>query len=411
MKRLFVLLLPVLIYGEGLKELINVSTKQNDLLLSKELSKESKAKDLESKESGYFPTLDLGAFYKRDDEASPFQAGDVYSGFAKLSYNIYDGGKRSSNVDQAKEEFQSSSYESQATKKSMALQITQDFFNLKSLEAALESKVEAQKSLKAQLQRVERFYEAKIATKEDIDRLQSSYDTTTYEMESIKFQILSLKKSLELKVGKSITTLEDSSFEKVSFDKYMTLDATKALISKEDSLRSLSESIDSIYYPNIKIEDTYSLYGYSRDEAFAKAGVTQLDNQNTLMLSLNFRLFDYGAVAKTKEAVLLTSKALNAQVSYQNKEQEMQFALALSRINTAKLKIASSKSALTSAQSAFNTIEKKYDAGIVDYVVYLDALSKKTSVKALYESSLNDLEFAYATYYFYAGKNIEEFIK
>jgi len=230
-------------------------------------------------------------------------------------------------------------------------------------------------------------------------------------MESIKFQILSLKKSLELKVGKSITTLEDSSFEKVSFDKYMTLDATKALISKEDSLRSLSESIDSIYYPNIKIEDTYSLYGYSRDEAFAKAGVTPLDNQNTLMLSLNFRLFDYGAVAKTKEAVLLTSKALNAQVSYQNKEQEMQFALALSRINTAKLKIASSKSALTSAQSAFNTIEKKYDAGIVDYVVYLDALSKKTSVKALYESSLNDLEFAYATYYFYAGKNIEEFIK
>jgi len=165
MKRLFVLLLPVLIYGEGLKELINVSTKQNDLLLSKELSKESKAKDLESKESGYFPTLDLGAFYKRDDEASPFQAGDVYSGFAKLSYNIYDGGKRSSNVDQAKEEFQSSSYESQATKKSMALQITQDFFNLKSLEAALESKVEAQKSLKAQLQRVERFYEARLLQK------------------------------------------------------------------------------------------------------------------------------------------------------------------------------------------------------------------------------------------------------
>ncbi|WP_321778704.1 hypothetical protein [Sulfurimonas sp.] len=59
----------------------------------------------------------------------------------------------------------------------------------------------------------------------------------------------------------------------------------------------------------------------------------------------------------------------------------------------------------------FLTISKKYDAGIVDNVVYLDALSSQTTAKALYETSLNDLEVAFATYYYYAGKNIEEFIR
>ena len=126
------------------------------------------------------------------------------------------------------------------------------------------------------------------------------------------------------------------------------------------------------------------------------------------MLTLNFRVFDYGAISDSKETVLLASKALSSQIAFQTKEQEMQFKLASSRIQTAKVKILSSKSALNAATSAFETIEKKYNAGIVDYIIYLDSLSKKTSSTSLYESGLNELEIAYAIYYYYSGKNIKE---
>ena len=412
MRKLLLFIMPLLMYGDGLRELIDYSTKQNDLVISKEFTKQSKSQALESKKSAYFPTLDVGAFYKRDDEPTPLQPGDIYSGFAKVSFDIYDGGKKSSNVNQAKNEFKSSSYESEATKKSIALQITGDFFNIKSLESSLESREEAQKSLKAQLERIIKFYEVKVATKNDVDRLQAAYDTNIYDMESLKFQILSLKKSLELKVGKSVSVLENSSFTKEDMNEYDTLDSTKSLMAKEESIRDSSNAIDSMYYPNIKIEDTYSLYAYDReDPADTSIYARPLDNQNTLMLTLNLRLFDYGQIGKSKEAILLGSQALNAQVSYQNKEQKIQFELAKSRIYATKLKIKSANSALISATSAFDTVEKKYDAGIVDYVIYLDALTSKTSAKALYKSSLNDLELAYAMYYFYGGKNIEEFIK
>lgn len=412
MKRLLFLVIPMFIYGDSLKELMEIAQNQNDLVISKQYLQESKSKELDSKNSAYFPTLDVGGFYKRDDEASPFQAGDTYSGFAKLSYDIYDGGKRSSQSDQANYAFKSSEFDTEAYKKSLSLQIAQDFFTIKSLQASLNAREEAQESLKKQLERTKSFFEVKMATSDDIDRVQADYDTNVYEMESMKFQILSLKSALSLKVGKNIDALDDSSFIKTSSDKYETLDATKALIAQNKSLKYGAEAIDSFYYPNIKIEDTYSLYGYDReDPALTLMGATPLDNQNTLLLSINFRVFDYGALRDTKEAVLLSSQALNSQISYQTKEQEIQRKLSLSRIDTAKIRIKSAQSALNAATSAFNTIEKKYNAGIVDYIVYLDSLTKRTSSKALYESGLNELEIAYAILYFYNGKNIKEELK
>ena len=61
--------------------------------------------------------------------------------------------------------------------------------------------------------------------------------------------------------------------------------------------------------------------------------------------------------------------------------------------------------------STFASISKKFNAGTVDNIAYLDALSVKTNAKAQYETALNNLQIAYAKYYFYANKNIEDFIK
>jgi outer membrane protein TolC len=407
LNRILFLIMPLFIYGDSLRELIEIAESKNDLVIAKQLTQESKAKELDSKNSAYFPTLDLGGFYKRDDDASPFQPGSTYSGYAKLSYDIYDGGKRSARVDKSKQILLASELDTKAFKESLALQITQDFFTIKSLEASLKAKEEAQTTLKEQLIKIERFVKAKMATSDDLDRVQADFDTNTYQMESIKFQILSSKSSLSLKVGKNIHTLDDSSFSKMRAEHLEKLDANKALIAQQRSIEYEAESIDSFYYPHIKIEDTYSIYGYDEKPNLGAIPITFLENQNTLMLTLNFRVFDYGAISDSKETVLLASKALSSQIAFQTKEQEMQFILASSRIQTAKVKILSSKSALNAATNAFETIEKKYNAGIVDYIIYLDSLSKKTSSKALYESGLNELEIAYAIYYYYSGKNIK----
>lgn len=408
MIRLLFLMVPVLIYADNLKSLLDYATQNSDLVLSKTLSQKAKASEVESSQSAYYPTIDVGAFYQSVEERTPMEAGDVYSGFAKVSFDIYDGGKKSAQLSQRKNEYKASNFDSESVKKSLSLQIVQDFFNIKSLKASLASREEARRSLLQQLTRMKRFYTAKIATSDDVDRLQSAYDTNIYEMESIKFQIISEKKSLELKVGKNIETLDDSKFKEFTKQTKELIDSVKSLMAIKKAMVDGAVSVESAYYPQLKIEDTFSVYDYGRSDA---SHFESVDSQNKLLLSLNMRIFDKGTVAKSKQAILINSQALSTQVSYSKKEQEMRYDLALSAIDTSNIKIKSAKSALIAATSAFKTISKKYDAGIVDNVVYLDALTSQTEAKAIYETSINDLQIAYAVYYYYAGKNIEEFLQ
>lgn len=408
-KMLLLMFVPVLLMSDDLKSLLQFAKKNNNLVNAAKISVASKEQELKSAQSNYYPTIDANAFYKRDDKASPFQPGTTYGASAKIGFDIYDGGKKSYTQKQKENEHSSASYTYKDTKKSILLAIAQDYYNLKSLQALLSAREEASNALKAQLERMKQFFEAELATSDDVDRLQSAYDGNTYAIESIKFQITTLKKGLELKVGKKINNLENSIFNK-TLQKQEELDSIQALKYNKNALNNLSQTIDSYYYPTVRVEDTYSVYGYQDKPVIASQPIALLDNQNEIMATVGLRLFDFGALKEQKEALKLKADALNEQIIYKSKEQQMQFELSIQRIYTAKLNIKSSKSALKAAQSALKTITKKYSAGIVDNVVYLDALTSQTKAKATYEKALNDLEIAYAIYYYYSNKKLEEFL-
>ena len=408
MNKLLYLVIPAIIYGDNLQGLLDYANTNNNLIISKNLTQKAKQKEVDSSKSASSATIDVGGFYQNLDQKTPNLAGDIYSGYAKISYDIYDGGKKSSITKQKQNELKASTFETTAFKKSLSLQIVQDFFNIKNIDSSILALEEERKSLNAQLQRVQKFYEANLSTKDNVDKLQSAYDTNSYNIQSLKFQKLSVLADLKLKVGKDIPTLENTQFKKPSNLELELDDSINSLKAKESSLKNLAASLNSIYEPQVNISDTYSINEYGRTDSMHPEG---LDNQNKLMLSVNIRLFDGGTVQKSKQAVMINSRALKSQIDYKIKEQKMQFDLSASRIATSKLKIKSAFSALNSASSTYTTIDEKYKAGIVDNVAYLDALSVKTNATALYKKSLNDLEVAYAIYYFYAGKNIREFIK
>lgn len=408
MKKLILLVVPAFLFAQNLKSLIEYAELNNNLVIAKNLNQEAQNKNVDSKKSAYLPTIDVGAYYQSMQDKTATQAGDIYSGYAKVGFDIYDGGKKKSLLNQAKDEYKASGYDSLEMKKSLALDITKDFYNVKSLQASLNAKEDAKKSLQEQLERIKKYYEAGLATTDDIDRLQAAYDTNIYDIESLKLDILASYKSLELRVGKRIDMLDDSNFKEVLQESLEQSDAIKSLTAKESAMVNGALSIESAYYPQIRVEDTYSLYGYERADTLHPKG---LDNQNKILLSANMRLFDFGALSEAKQSLMISSQALKNETSYMIKEQNMQYEIAKERIDTNKIKIKSAESALASAKSAFKTINEKYSAGIVDYVIYLDALSSKTKAEALYETSLNELEIAYAMYYYYSGKNLAEFIK
>jgi len=407
MKKYLLLLLPALVCGDNLKTILDYAGKNNNLVQASKLIEDSRAQDIQTKENALYPSIDVGGNMQHLKELPAGQPGDIYSVYAKISYDIYDGGKKSSLVNSAKNDYKSSLYNYNVTKDNLNLDVVQDFYLIKNLKGSLLAKQEAGKSLGEQLNRIKKYFEARLATKNDIDRIQSSYDTNNYEIESIKFQIIQATKTLELKVGKNIDSIENSTFIEILENKFEENSNIKSMKAKRDALLSNIEVINSASLPQLKIENTYSKFYYGQTNENHPAG---LDNQNNLTLTASMKLYDFGVNKSEKQSVMIQAQALSKEIDYKIEEQKIQNNISIARIMASKAKINSSQSALKAAKSAFEVMTEKYNAGLVDYVSYLDSLTSKTNAIVAHEISLNELQTAYAIYYYYNGKNLQDMI-
>ncbi|MBE0492549.1 MAG: TolC family protein [Sulfurospirillum sp.] len=405
---LLCLLIPVFMQAQDLKSLIEHALKNNDIVVSKDFIKAAKEQEMQAAKNAYFPSVDAGGFYQSLNEKTPNLAGDTYSGYLKIGVDLYDGGRKSSTIQTTKSLLDAATFDTQAYKKSLALLITRDFFTIKNQEANLIALEEKNKQLEAQLQRVQQFFDVGSATSDEIDKLKAELSNNVYRMDATKFEILSYKKILSVNVGLNIATLDNASFLVPSDVMMEDSDGIKSMMAQANALQKNAQVLGSAYLPQVRLENTYSIYDYGRSDASHFEG---LDKQNKLMLSFNVKLFDDGVIEKQKEAVLLQKKALESQINQEKQFQQINTKLAFARIQTAHAQIQSAKSSLLSAQSAYESIVEKYKAGVVDNIAYLDALSKQTDAKAQYEVARNALQVAYASYYYYTNKNIEEFIQ
>lgn len=169
MKQLLLLVVPLLLSAQSLKSLLEHAKEKNEQILSKSLSVDAKASEVSSSKSTYLPTLDVGAMYQRFDEPNPFSPTATYGAYASVAFDIYSGGKKSALLDQKRDELQASKSELEATKKSVSLAIVEDFYAYKTAQADLEARLEASKALSAQLERTQRFYDASLATSDEVE--------------------------------------------------------------------------------------------------------------------------------------------------------------------------------------------------------------------------------------------------
>lgn len=409
MKKKFALaLIPAIFYGEDLRSLLEFATLNNKTAQSKSLSKEAKIKEVESAKSAYFPTLDAGGYYQNQNQRTPQQAGDIYNGYAKIGVDIYDGGKKRSAVKQNEALLEAAQYDESYYKKSLQLDITQDFYSIKSLKASLTALEDKSVQLEADLDRIKKFFDVGSATVDDVDKLQAAYSSNLYIIEESRYQLLSLIKLLGIKIGKEAGEPDNSTIEPPQNIQNETGDDVKSLRANSFSLARAAEGIVSVYYPQLRLEDNYGVYNYGRSDFEHPKGVY---NQNTLALTLNIRLFDNGVVTKQKESLQLQKMALDKRIKELEETRDINAELSLSKINTTKAQIQSAKQGLEAANSAYKMSAKKFEAGVIDNVAYLDALSVKTNAKAQYETALNNLQIAYASYYFNTNKNIKEYVK
>ncbi len=406
MKWLVLLLLPVLVFSEDLKELLK-DIKSNNLIKAKMYEVKAKKKEFESIKSSKFPTLDVGGVYQSVDNANIFIPKRVTNGYAKLSYDLYDGGYKSFLQKGAIKDKRALEYQKRYFTKSLMLEVVRDFFTIQNLNAKIKALYDKKRSLKAQLERVKKFIKADLASSDDFYKLKSAYETNTYQIKELEYQKQMLKKILEIKVGKKILSLDNSYFEK----KQVRLKDDDEIKSIKESIKSLGynkKAINSAYKPHLRIEESYSRFDYGGVDSLHPAGIK---HQNKIILSANWRIFDNQSIKKKKLALLFKQKALKEQLEYKRKLKKLHFEMAKKKLLVDMKNIKSAKSALKSAKSSYNLTKKKYEAGLSDIESYFDALAKLSFAKSLYATAKNQLEIDLGAYYFYSGRDIREFLK
>jgi outer membrane protein TolC len=415
MKIIILISLPLMIFAQtfSLPQLLDHANKNNKQIKAKEFQSKSALNEADARERDFWPTIDIGGAYTNTDPGTIVAPARTTMGYATVKMDLYAGGRKRALLNSKNYLYTASLFEKTFFEKGVNLNIINYYYTVLKIRAILIAMQEQTKELSVQINRMKKFSSAGLATQENVDRLQAEYDNNTFTIESAKLDLLTALQNLALLSGIPAKNLKNNRFlepKNISFEPY---EKSKILHANAEALGENAKAVNAGYLPHVSVEDIYRKSKYSET-----AGLPGLprdgflpENQNKLMLSVNMRLFDNNKMRKEREALVYQKLAADSESVYAVEEQMMQYRLARSRMQTIRAKGRSAKSALKAATSTHRTIFKKYEAGLSDNVTYLDALNKKTLSEARYKEALYDYEISKSIFYFYAGKNIEEYIR
>jgi len=409
-KKIIILsLLSLTLNASTLKEIVQMTLKNNINIKSMNYDIDSKNETLKSVSNTFNPTINIGINYsKLDLDIRSSQVGTTTMGYIKFGVDLYDGGKNSSIKKQKKYELESTKLSKDVSTKEILLQVVTFFYQIKTIEENILAYQDKSKSLFAEYKREKKKYNIQMVTIDKVYKLQSEYESNKYIIEDLKYQKDYLYQNLTLLVGKKITSVSNSKLPNVMNLKYQASTKIQSLKSNIEAINENINQISTIKKLKIKLEDSINIYNYNNyDEGILKDLPNQ---QNQLMLSFSLNLYDSSSSNK-KQSAILTKMVKKEQLNYTISKEKIEFNLATKKLTTQKAKIDSVKSALDMAISVYDIVLTKYQNGVVDNITYLDSLSKKTINKSLYIQALNNYEIAKANYYFSSGISYKKIIK
>jgi outer membrane protein len=383
---------------------------QNEQVQAYAQRAEAAATGYASVKSSYMPRVDLGASASFIDERGSIDVPETYKAYAEANFVILDGFKRKNLLDEKAMASEAGRFDLEGFKKATSLQVIRLYFELLNVNADIDALEKNRAQLGEQLERFKLFKSAGIATEEDVDRLDAAVADADYRITARRYETDALRSKLELLSG---TPLEGEqaaqSVTAPASEEAKRLDSLEAMACRARALGYAAEQADSVYYPTLVLNDTYTWYRYENFHPSFPVDFAEKQNRLTLQLSMN--LVDFGAAREAKQALRLQQKAQELELRFAEKSAEADRALALKAIERAKNLLGAAEKAKTASDRTFAVVKKKYEARIVDYIRYLDALSKATEARAQYNRALSGLNTAYATYIYNLGEDPKEYVK
>jgi outer membrane protein len=189
----------------SLAQVLDVGLRTNPVTRAAWFQARAAAADLGSKQSEYFPTIELDGSITRSKTAAPGGASTflqtTYGPSASLTWLLLDFGGRSADIEEARRALYAADYEHNAAIQNVALAIAQAYYqylNAKALKSAAEASLKAaQESLASAQER----HRAGVATIADELQAKTVYSQTELALQSVEGQIQTLRGSLATAIG------------------------------------------------------------------------------------------------------------------------------------------------------------------------------------------------------------------
>lgn len=355
----------------------------------------------------YLPRIDAFSNGVFVDHTGGFDAKRSFAAGIKGEMIVFDGFKRENAIKQSNALNNAARYDLLKGKKEVTLDVIQRYFELQNILDEIHTHTLMQDQLSAQLSRLEKFRAAGLASEDALMRMRSEHANVQYLLEDLHYQADRQKGDLETITNQKISNLEPAALAEPHIAKTEEPDSLKALRYSRDAKHFEAEKADAGYLPTVKIEDQYSYYDYYQDPI----APMRVSPQNKMTASLIMNLVDFSSASTAKQALAAQAQAQSAALAYASKEAQNNVTMAERAMERSRARIDAAQSAFDASQKTFDAVKQKYEARIVDYVTYLDALHTLTDTANRLSRAKRSLHAAYAAYYYYAGLDPKEFVQ
>lgn len=390
-----------------LEELVLLAHK-NRVVAAANLSLQAKQKAYESTKSGYLPTLSLTGSYLNTLKETPISPRDALRGNLNLNYTLYDGGMREALYDKLLYTVDASKENLEATKNTLALDITRLYFAYLSFDAQSKSTLQEIEQIEAELQRVKMFYETGSVTQDEVDKLDSRLKTQKVLLSEIEIEKQRVLHTLEYYTDEEIVSL--TSGAKVNLQSVQDVEVrpdVKLLELQANSMLYDAEATKSQNFPSVNFNNSYT---YTEFFFQGNESPFVVNSQNVASLNVTWNVFDFGAIQEAYESKQYEYLAQKATVEFEKNRASVEQRLAQKELEITQMKLAASELAFDAASQTYELIKIKYQNGAIDNVAYLQALSEKQNALYTYEKTKNDVETKKVELLYYSGKKIWEFL-
>ena len=343
-----------------------------------------------------------------------------------LELAVYDGGKREALLSSLSHLSAAEILKNEEYQNLLAFNMAKLYFSFLSLDELALAKEGEINYLKNALNRLEKYYRAGLSDESEYEAVNARYAMALAERLEISQNQNEIKNQIYALTGRDIEPVAGSRIALAGEDfapqkgKKPELEALRLNFAAalEDEKITASET-----NPQIFIKNTYTFMRTHYDRnllpaQYRSALEPYFDdffkpnlNTNELILGFSWKAFDFGANKKQREIKRISALQAKLNLDQKRLQNELNLANIKNDLKTLEQKIAAGKSALNSAQTSLNAVSKKYEAGLLGYVEFLNATAQSFNAGSALELSKSKFEIKKAEYLYERGGKIAENIE